>query len=182
MSEGSCSEPNCGAPAKVRGFCSSYYGRKYRRGEIELLPKDPSHHRLTSVDREAKTAICSVCGPTRIRVRTVRGCQCISLHRAEAAKRTGRKGSPLSREQSREYRLKAKFGITIEEYERMLAMQDGRCRICGTLPAEKRRLAVDHDHATGEIRGLLCSHCNTALGFMGDDVTRLSAAIGYLKA
>lgn len=78
------------------------------------------------------------------------------------------------------WRIKGKYGITIEQYDAMMAAQDGRCAICGVLPT--RHLCVDHDHETGEVRGLLCEPCNFALGHMADDVDRLLAAAAYLLA
>ncbi len=64
-------------------------------------------------------------------------------------------------------------------YERILATQDGGCAICGEKPTGNR-LAVDHDHATGEVRGLLCQHCNTGLGSFRDDAGLITKAIRYL--
>lgn len=61
----------------------------------------------------------------------------------------------------------------------MLARQGGACAICKQAPT-RRPLFVDHCHATGEVRGLLCHGCNAALGFMRDDHTRTSAATEYL--
>jgi hypothetical protein len=58
--------------------------------------------------------------------------------------------------------------VTQETYDRILAAQDGGCAICGALPAV-RDLAVDHDHKTGAVRGLLCMSCNTGLGHFHDD-------------
>lgn len=66
-------------------------------------------------------------------------------------------------EQERELRLKYKFGLTLDQYNEMLAAQGGVCAMCGGLDPI-RNLAVDHDHKTGAIRGLLCGTCNTALG------------------
>jgi len=64
-------------------------------------------------------------------------------------------------ERSRRSRLMKLYGITIEEYDRMLENQKGCCAICDRDAADfKTRLAVDHNHITGEIRGLLCSYCN----------------------
>ena len=82
-------------------------------------------------------------------------------------------------------RLK-KFGLTVEQYETMLAAQGYRCAICRTddpgVGKEKRRGSwnVDHDHATCEVRGLLCRGCNVALGAVRDSVTTLVAMIEYL--
>lgn len=59
----------------------------------------------------------------------------------------------------------------------MVADQDGKCAICNTVP---KVLCVDHDHATGEIRGLLCHRCNKGLGHFYDDLRMLETAIEYL--
>lgn len=79
--------------------------------------------------------------------------------------------------------MKRKYGITVEEYDRMLYVQRGLCAICGSdSPGAKWRFfAVDHDHATGEVRGLLCNSCNAGLGKFADDPGRLAAAILYLE-
>jgi hypothetical protein len=70
--------------------------------------------------------------------------------------------------------------ITPEEYEQRLLDQHGGCAICGG-NRDKRRLCVDHDHATSAIRGLLCHKCNLALGHMDDRVDWLQKAIEYLQ-
>ena len=80
----------------------------------------------------------------------------------------------------RRYQLKRKYGITPEEYDRLLAEQDGRCAICRRRPRDDISLHVDHDHETGRIRGLLCFRCNNALGDFEDDHDRLYAALRHL--
>jgi hypothetical protein len=82
-------------------------------------------------------------------------------------------------EYQRKLKLKQCFSLTPEEYDAILSKQNGVCFLCGNPPG-KKRLAVDHDHLTGKIRGLLCGACNQALGVFGDDVTRLQKAINYL--
>jgi len=78
--------------------------------------------------------------------------------------------------------LKRKFKITIEEYVLMFEKQNGCCKICGTHQSKlKRALAVDHNHNTNEIRGLLCDTCNKGLGMFHDDINHLLNAIEYLK-
>lgn len=56
--------------------------------------------------------------------------------------------------------MKIKFGITDSEYAVLLKRQDGKCALCERAPYANRRLAVDHDHKTGKVRGLLCDYCN----------------------
>jgi hypothetical protein len=67
------------------------------------------------------------------------------------------------------------------DYEAMLSAQGGCCAICRKSPIEGQRLAVDHNHATGAVRGLLCTHCNTMLGYAKEDEARMLAGIEYLK-
>jgi hypothetical protein len=64
----------------------------------------------------------------------------------------------------RAVKLKRRFGLTVEVYDALLAAQDGVCAICKQPQPGGHRLAVDHDHTTGQLRGLLCSKCNRALG------------------
>lgn len=80
----------------------------------------------------------------------------------------------------RRYQLKRKYGITPEEYDRLLDDQGGGCAICGRPPRDDIALHVDHEHTTGRIRGLLCFRCNNALGDFDDDHDRLVAALVYL--
>jgi len=78
--------------------------------------------------------------------------------------------------------LRSKYGITAADYETMLVAQKAVCAICGCPASDfKSRFAVDHDHKTGTIRGLLCFHCNSGIGHFRDDVILLASAIGYLK-
>jgi hypothetical protein len=81
--------------------------------------------------------------------------------------------------------LRRRYGIDIARYNEMLAEQNGCCAICGKAEANEIRgkvvaLAVDHCHATGTVRALLCSACNTALGLFNDDVGLLAKAQAYV--
>lgn len=89
-------------------------------------------------------------------------------------------------EAMRAWWLKEKFGLTVADYNRMLDDQGGVCGICGraetaTHRGNVRRLSVDHDHATGTVRALLCNDCNTGLGKFGDDPVQLETAAAYLR-
>lgn len=76
--------------------------------------------------------------------------------------------------------LKRRYGITTEQYDAMLARQGERCAICWQECKTGRRLAVDHDHETMTVRGLLCSSCNQGLGNFADSPDLLEAAARYL--
>lgn len=81
--------------------------------------------------------------------------------------------------------LVATFGITLEDFNAMLVLQNGVCAICGNPPQNTNgrnwRLNVDHCHACGEVRMLLCSTCNNGLGCFKDNPELLLKAIGYLS-
>lgn len=89
-------------------------------------------------------------------------------------------------------RLRRDYGITIKDYDRMLAEQNGVCAVCKRpethtrnhmeiVTNEVRRLSVDHDHQTGDARALLCSSCNVALGRMDEDPERIRALADYAE-
>lgn len=82
--------------------------------------------------------------------------------------------------------LRRNYGITVDEYDEMLYKQNGVCKICGGIETSSnkwgiKRLAVDHNHDTGKVRGLLCNNCNRGLGLLKDSTELLSNAIKYLK-
>ncbi|HSH60575.1 MAG TPA: endonuclease VII domain-containing protein [Acidimicrobiales bacterium] len=95
------------------------------------------------------------------------------------ATRRRRRELPEVKRRERAAHLMRKFGITVEQYEEMLAIQGGGCAICGRRPG-KISLHVDHDHETGRIRGCLCFRCNNALGDFADNGDWLVAAANYL--
>lgn len=87
------------------------------------------------------------------------------------------------RRYDRQKQLK-KYGITLGDFERLLAAQGGTCALCGGPPLGRfgMNYHVDHDHMTGVVRGLLCSRCNGGLGALGDTVESLQRAISYLQS
>ena len=91
-----------------------------------------------------------------------------------------RRQDPAVKRRQRAGYLRRKFGISVEQYDEMLAAQGGVCALCGRPPTEGISLHVDHEHETGAIRKLLCFRCNNALGDLGDDPDLLRAAARYL--
>lgn len=123
-------------------------------------------------DRKGKRSLCIECWTGRTTARTL-----------EKRKQEPFKYSALSYKST----IKMKYGISIEEYDRLLKLQDGKCALCRK-PEVRRlrgniaRLSVDHCHVTGKIRGLLCSKCNTAIGLFEDNKELMQKAIEYLEA
>lgn len=109
------------------------------------------------------------------------------------AKEWGRENAEYSRRRSREWYynnsdkkrardLRIKFGITPEIYDTILANQNGVCAICSKSCTSGKLLAVDHDHNTGKVRGLLCMKCNTGLGKFLDSPELLRKSANYLES
>lgn len=123
---------------------------------------------------------CEVCGAPIPESRHGHAIYCSTACKSDAARSGGKK----ARERQFDDNLRRIYdGVTAEDYQRMMADQDGRCAICGTdKPAGRgKRLHVDHCHAGGQVRGLLCVNCNNGLGNFVDDPARLLAAISYLE-
>jgi len=143
-------------------------------------------HYLTNVDHDARMANCTVCGegvpircdarkstrksPARFNIQ----CRTRYLESKRAANSRRRRTS------SRAERLWAKYRLRPEDYDRMFIAQGGRCGICGDPFSSPTAGHVDHDHATGVVRGLLCRPCNLALGFLRDNSASAVEAAGYL--
>ena len=72
-----------------------------------------------------------------------------------------------------------KYGLTQEEYDKLLETNEGKCHVCDT--RSKRSLCIDHSHKDGSIRGLLCTNCNLALGQVKDNVDTLNKMIKYVE-
>lgn len=176
MSERTCATNGCDEPEKARGFCKRCYGTNYRRGTLppQQLEIPFGIHAITEIDRDALTATCAVCGPgARIRIRERGNGQPACRRRKDP-----RAKYKVKKQQSgRRYELR-KYGLTVDDYEAMRSSQKGACLICGDEPS---RLVVDHCHATGAVRGLLCARCNVAIGILRDDPSLMRRAAEYLE-
>lgn len=85
-------------------------------------------------------------------------------------------------ERRRENHLKYHYHLSPEAYKAMGDSQGWKCAICGDPFTESAGIDIDHDHATGRVRALLCSNCNKGLGLFRDDPERLASAVRYLSA
>lgn len=108
-----------------------------------------------------------------------RACQeCTNKKARENRKKRGKQHL----ERVRVTRLKRKYGLTPEDYNKLYTQQQGKCFICQTYESElKQPLNVDHDHKTHIVRGLLCSNCNRGIGMFKDNPDTFLRAYVYLK-
>lgn len=184
MPKATCSEPGCRQKPRGRGLCKRHYGIAYRRGTLPPKQLMLGVHSLTNIDHAARTADCSICGPqVPIQVRKRKewgGVACLAGARENKRQWAARQGrTPGRRAAVTKYNKYTKYNLTQDDYDRMLAEQQGCCAICRTEPP---MLVVDHDHVTGVVRGLLCRNCNLGIGLLRDDVDVLSSAVQYLMA
>jgi hypothetical protein len=84
-----------------------------------------------------------------------------------------------SEQRRHRYHLKKSYGLTESQYDEMKVKQNGVCAICGIV--SQKPLHVDHNHSTGRVRGLLCTRCNSMIGYARDSVTLLQKGIEYLE-
>lgn len=155
--------------------------------------KDPANGRIISLHPEDKNdgRYCPECDDWLPRDRFYKDARaasgltrrCRQHHMARAYESRKRHRPVSSRwESQRESFLRRKYGIGLADYHRMFEEQRGLCAICHSPDSRNgnRSMVVDHDHSTGQVRGLLCGTCNTALGKFRDDPTILRSAIRYL--
>ena len=160
MTERICTVDDCGRPLLARGLCQAHYDRLRRYGDVNLV----------------RSVECEACGEVfRLGQGAKRRPYCPPCQADWHRKRT--------RERRHHNSMKA-YGLTPNDYARMAAEQGGVCAICGGLPngkgASRGRLSVDHDHATGKVRALLCSKCNTGIGLLNDSPDLLMSAAAYV--
>ncbi len=115
---------------------------------------------------------------------------CLAEWKAERARQCSRCGKPRETGEGTQFAycprcqrdvwMRRKYGISIDEFEALLAAQGDRCAICGG-PENGRQWHVDHHHGSGRVRGVLCDNCNRGLGHFGDDPERLRAAAAYVE-
>ena len=131
---------------------------------------------MTPAAKPVKPRVCVDCvaeGITSKRKAPNAGPRCASHHRVRRNER---------RDMSWEKRIESLYGISADEYWQIFEFQNGRCYICRRGNGARKRLSVDHDHVTGQVRGLLDTACNKyVLGLLRDDVDALQRAIDYLN-
>lgn len=148
--------------------------RRYRAKNRDLIAQKAREYRATSTGKEATSAATKKQREKNPDYRKEWVKANPDKHKAIQARYHEK--NPLAR---RAEKLKARYGITPEQYDVMLAAQGGHCACCPAVPG-KKPLFVDHNHRTGAVRGLLCHGCNVALGAIAEDVERTLELVAYL--
>lgn len=126
---------------------------------------------------------CSDCGVRFVVTNTVSYCQpCVNRRDRERRQRFWAENPEAAHLRKKDRHLRHQYGITLVDYDAMLAEQGGGCAVCGVPSSGDRKLSVDHCHTSGRVRGLLCSRCNYALGLLDDRPELMRQAATYLEA
>lgn len=195
MTERTCSIKGCGKPHRARGWCKKHYYEWYYEGGSELTATlQPSGSPMRTCGKCKKEKPASDF-PHRDRgngvlvpVSKCRQCDTDysrdwrdnNRERVNSRARTYRVNNPETALRNQIRHSARILGLDPDDVQEHFAQHHGRCDICGKPPKDKR-LAIDHDHVTGEFRGLLCRKCNSALGHFDDDLSYLVAAVQYLQ-
>jgi hypothetical protein len=126
------------------------------------------------------SSACKECINNATRTKRKRAGDAYLKKEAERKRNAYHKNKQRHCEKNREKHLWLNYGMTIDDYERLLSWQDNRCAICTSEFSSPATTHVDHDHSTGHVRGILCHHCNTGIGLFKDSIENLTNAISYL--
>ena len=176
-----CSNEGCTRPARSQtkpGLCHPCQARaSYHRKNPDAATKPLGHHgkwKGVGCIRDGCTAPVISLGLCQHHYNTSRWC-------------AGHRGDSYTPEKRRAARIKSRYGITAETYDRMVAERGNRCDVCGEPPSSENtrahwrgKLCIDHCHDTGVVRGLLCNDCNLAVGY-GKTPDKLRSAAEYLQ-
>lgn len=181
-----------------KASCKACDAARHAGLTADRVPKKRGRPRGAPID-PASPKTCTKCGVTKPHSEFSLARQATDTQRAvyrpsckecqaAAARQWFRDHPERSAANRRRFNLEKNYGLSVEEYDRLLAEQGGVCAICGNAePSAHGRtgkqfaLSVDHCHLTGRVRGLLCQKCNRAIGLLGDDVDLLKKAIYYLE-
>jgi hypothetical protein len=175
----------CNRCKKTKPLSAFELSKRNRGGRLPVCRSCRAVYRAklkARVKVESASKVCSVCGEEKGSDTFARDCRSADGRSPRCRECRAKKRASEDPATIRRRFFRWKYGIELEEYDRRLAAQGGVCAICQSPPRFGRKhLDVDHDHSTGDIRGLLCSPCNTALGLLGEDPSRVIRLASYLR-
>ena len=159
----------------------------YRKKNLtKIRARDHAYYRKNRAKILAWAKAYAKAHPKKIRSRWRKWYKANRSHVKANVKKWIAKNIKRSYANRRNHYLKKKYGITAADYEVIHKRQKGLCAICGrperiVINGTRRRLAVDHDHRTNKVRGLICHDCNRGIGLFKDDPKRLMSAARYIR-
>ena len=180
MNENTCKVKNCSSKIHACGFCKIHYMRNHRYGSTEK--KKTKRQKLLEIGM-SYCPRCKLSKPIGDFYKSLsRKFGNLSTYCKICSSEKGKSTRPRYSKTLRNTYLKKAYGISNEDYERMLEKQNNSCAICGKICSDKEKFPVDHDHKTKKVRGILCHVCNKGLGCFYDDISKLESAIKYLQS
>ena len=181
-----CIECNAVGGRRVRRVCGNCYSRHKRAGTLDAIPKLDRPRKPRSLSKHAawmrkynERPDVKARKKARYHADKLKP-EWAERRRAYLAEYMSRPdGQVRRRDRMRERRLLRQYGLSLSAHEAMYAAQRGLCKICQT-PGDRWKLHVDHCHATGNVRGMLCKRCNTLCGYLEKSAGILQRTVDYL--
>ena len=195
MQRGICTVDGCDRPHKARGWCNSHYGRFKRGTEVDVALEKRDRNKPSCCIEEGCDSPVKAKGLCKKHYQALLRYGFVKRPDRKKPTRvcciTGCEGIVYCQDRCHAHYMKLRVyrqhNLTEQDYSQLLAQQNGVCKICQSpetatngRSTKVKDLAIDHDHKTGKVRGLLCSKCNRALGLFADNITRMKSAIKYL--
>jgi len=172
-----------------------YHAQYYKKHKAKISKQNADYRRRNSVALKKKAAEWRAKNKDYTKRKNADfypAYYCANKERIQAGRRAEyhqrKQVDPEAHERAvRKHHLQSKYGMTIDDYERLRKKQKDRCAVCGGVmkfsgPLYADRAVIDHDHESGQVRGILHNRCNLLLGNFKDDVKILRSAIKYLTS
>lgn len=181
---GPCIFPDCDNPRAARGYCGGHHLQIKQGRELQTLRVFRKADEIVARDEQGRKR-CAGCDAFKPESDFTR-----NRRRPDGFMDKCKSCEPPNGGGNREYRIRVTYNISLAEFEEILRSQGGRCATCGTDSPGGNGWCIDHDHSCcggprscGEcVRGILCTHCNSALGYVRDNTQTLMNMVAYLDA